>query len=52
MNHLDPSSVDGTVAKMGVDATAPLHWDVERVRIPEEILAEAKEFLDRAVGRG
>ena len=52
MNHLDPSSVDGTVAKMGVDATAPLDWDVERVRIPEEILAEAKEFLDRAVGRG
>ncbi len=50
MNRLDPSSPDGTAAKMGVDATAPLGWDVERIRIPDEILAEAKEFLNRAVG--
>ncbi|MFQ5915086.1 MAG: UbiD family decarboxylase [Nitrospinota bacterium] len=52
MNRLDPSSPDGTAAKMGVDATAPLGWDVERVKIPPEILAEAKGFLNRAAGNG
>ena len=29
-NKLDPSSVDGLQSKMGIDATAPLDWDVFR----------------------
>jgi UbiD family decarboxylase len=50
MNRLDPTASDGTTAKMAVDATAPLDWDVERVRMPDDILAEAKQVLDKAIG--
>ncbi|MFL7839340.1 MAG: UbiD family decarboxylase [Candidatus Promineifilaceae bacterium] len=46
-NKLDPSSVDGMSAKMGLDATAPLVWDVERTSLPEEAVARAIAFLDR-----
>ncbi|MDP6617812.1 MAG: UbiD family decarboxylase, partial [Nitrospinota bacterium] len=51
-NRLDPTAADGTTGKMGIDATAPLDWDVERVLMPGDILAEAKEVLDKALGNG
>lgn len=52
-NRLDPSSPeDGTAAKMGVDATVPPDWDIERVQMPAEIMTEAKQILDRALKNG
>ncbi len=51
-NRLDPTAADGTTGKMGIDATAPLNWDVERVQMPGDILAEAKKVLDKALGNG
>ena len=51
-NRLDPTAADGTTAKMGIDATAPLDWDVERVLMPGDILAEAKKVIDKALGNG
>lgn len=44
-NRLDPSSVDGMSAKMGLDATAPLDWDVERTSLPEEAVLAAQALL-------
>ena len=44
-NRLDPSSVDGMSAKLGLDATAPLDWDVERTSLPPEAVAWAKGLL-------
>ncbi len=41
-NRLDPSSVDGMSAKLGLDATAPLSWDVERTSLPKDIVAWAE----------
>jgi UbiD family decarboxylase len=48
-NRLDPSSVDGMSAKLGIDATAPLQWDVERTSLPAEAIAAARDLL---AGRG
>ncbi len=48
-NRLDPCAPDGTVAKMGMDATAPMDWDVERVDMPEGILAEARKIMGRVL---
>lgn len=47
-NRLDPSSVDGMSAKLGMDATAPLDWDVERTSLPSDVVALAKETLSRS----
>ena len=44
-NRLDPSSRDGLSAKMALDATAPLVWDVERATLPPEAMAWAKSIL-------
>lgn len=44
-NRLDPSSPDGVAAKMGLDATAPLDWDVERVTLPRSALDWATRTL-------
>lgn len=44
-NRLDPSSVDGMSAKLGLDATAPLAWDVERTTLPAEARAEARALI-------
>lgn len=44
-NRLDPSSVDGMSAKLGLDATAPLDWDVERTSLPAEAIAWAAGVL-------
>lgn len=45
-NRLDPSSVDGMSAKLGLDATAPLAgWDVERTSLPAEAVEAALAVL-------
>lgn len=44
-NRLDPSAVDGMSAKLGVDATAPLTWDVERTSMPVEAVKAARALL-------
>jgi UbiD family decarboxylase len=46
-NRLDPSSHDGMSAKLALDATAPLKWDVERAIVPPEAAAKAAELLAR-----
>ena len=44
-NRLDPSSEDGMSAKLGLDATEPLEWDVERTTLPKEAEDEVKRIL-------
>jgi UbiD family decarboxylase len=44
-NRLDPSSVDGMSAKLGIDATAPLTWDVERTTVSDDMLRKVSDFL-------
>jgi UbiD family decarboxylase len=46
-NRLDPSSRDGMSAKLALDATAPLTWDVERTSVPRDAAAWASELLAR-----
>ncbi|MDB5410560.1 MAG: 3-octaprenyl-4-hydroxybenzoate carboxy-lyase [Rhodospirillales bacterium] len=46
-NRLDPSSADGTSAKLALDATAPLDWDAERAVVPAAASAWATSLLDR-----
>ena len=46
-NRLDPSSVDGMSAKLGLDATAPLSWDVERTTLPAEAVEAARTLIAR-----
>jgi len=46
-NRLDPSSRDGMSAKLALDATTPLKWDVERAVVPREAAAKATELLAR-----
>jgi 2,5-furandicarboxylate decarboxylase 1 len=45
-NRLDPSAVNGVSAKMGLDATKPLEWDVERTSLPEEAIKWAKKMAE------
>ncbi|HSM57839.1 MAG TPA: UbiD family decarboxylase [Candidatus Sulfomarinibacteraceae bacterium] len=49
-NRLDPSAVDGMSAKLGIDATAPLDWDVERTSVDEDAVAEARRLLQQYAG--
>lgn len=44
-NRLDPSSVDGMSAKVAIDATAPLGWDVRRATVPDAAVQWANRFL-------
>jgi 2,5-furandicarboxylate decarboxylase 1 len=44
-NRLDPSSIEGMSAKMGLDATKPLTWDADRIAVPEKAAAWARSFL-------
>jgi UbiD family decarboxylase len=44
-NRLDPSSRDGMSAKLALDATAPLEWDVERAVVPRDAALRAAELL-------
>jgi UbiD family decarboxylase len=46
-NRLDPSSRDGMSAKLALDATAPLAWDVERAVVPRDAATWASELLAR-----
>jgi UbiD family decarboxylase len=46
-NRLDPSSRDGMSAKLALDATMPLKWDVERAVVPRDAAARAAELLAR-----
>ena len=46
-NRLDPSSVDGMSAKVAIDATAPLEWDVKRTALPPAATDWASDFLNR-----
>ena len=46
-NRLDPSSRDGMSAKLALDATAPLTWDVERAVVPRHAATWASELLAR-----
>ena len=48
-NRLDPSSADGTSAKMGLDATRPLGWRGERLSLPREAEDWARDFLDHRI---
>lgn len=50
-NRLDPSSVEGMSAKLGLDATAPLHWDVQRTTLPADAVAWAEALIGGAPGR-
>jgi 2,5-furandicarboxylate decarboxylase 1 len=45
-NKLDPSSIDGMSAKLGIDATEPLEWDVQRTSLPTEMAQIVKRILD------
>jgi UbiD family decarboxylase len=46
-NRLDPSSRDGMSAKLALDATAPLTWDVERAVVPPAAAEWAAALLAR-----
>jgi 2,5-furandicarboxylate decarboxylase 1 len=46
-NRLDPSAVDGMSAKLGLDATAPLDWDVERTSLPKDAIAWAETMITK-----
>ena len=46
-NRLDPSSRDGMSAKLALDATAPLKWDVERAVVPQRRGRWASDLLAR-----
>jgi UbiD family decarboxylase len=45
-NHLDPSSIEGMSAKMGIDATTPLEADSHELTLPAAAWAEAKALLE------
>ncbi len=44
-NRLDPSAVEGMSAKLGLDATAPLDWDVQRTSLPAAAVEAAARLL-------
>jgi UbiD family decarboxylase len=45
-NRLDPSSVDGMSARLGIDATRPLAgWDATELTLPDAAVAKARAFL-------
>jgi 3-polyprenyl-4-hydroxybenzoate decarboxylase len=46
-NRLDPSSVDGMSAKIGIDATKPPQFEGNRTRLPKRSVEWAREFLSR-----
>lgn len=46
-NSLDPSSENGVGSKMLIDATKPLGFDAERIRLPVEAAESAEALLAR-----
>jgi 4-hydroxy-3-polyprenylbenzoate decarboxylase len=48
-NRLDPSSVEGMSARLGIDATKPLMgWEASELTLPDEVVARARALLDGA----
>ena len=47
-SQLDPSSQEGMGSKMGIDATAPHDWDVERTTLPKEAVKAALSIISRS----
>jgi UbiD family decarboxylase len=45
-NPLDPSSVDGATAKMGIDATQSVDSDIDRLTIDDDATGVAVDILD------
>lgn len=45
-SQLDPSSVEGKSAKLGIDATVPLDWKHKKARLSPEAVAEARALID------
>ncbi len=45
-NQLDPSSVDGMSAKLGIDATKPIEWDVQRTTLPAKAIEAVKRIME------
>jgi UbiD family decarboxylase len=50
-NRLDPSSREGTSAKLGLDATAPLNTENKRATVSREALAWAKQIINQVSTR-
>jgi 2,5-furandicarboxylate decarboxylase 1 len=46
-NRLDPSSVEGMSAKVGIDATRAATFEGERTRLPAPSVAWARDFIAR-----
>jgi 3-polyprenyl-4-hydroxybenzoate decarboxylase len=44
-NRLDPSSVEGMSAKIGIDATKGPKFEGERTRLPEKSVAWARNYI-------
>jgi UbiD family decarboxylase len=44
-NRLDPSSIDGMSAKLAIDATAPMNWDVQRAHPPAGAIEWARDLI-------
>jgi UbiD family decarboxylase len=44
-NRLDPSSIDGMSAKVGLDATMPPKFEGERTRLPDDSLRRARKLI-------
>ena len=49
-NWLDPSSVDGMSAKIGLDATKPPKFEGTRNQLPAHSIAWARDFIARHTG--
>jgi 2,5-furandicarboxylate decarboxylase 1 len=50
-NKLDPSSEGGVSAKVGIDATQPLDWDVKKTTLPKEAYTKARGILEQVLQR-
>jgi UbiD family decarboxylase len=46
-NMIDPSSIDGMSAKLGIDATVPPGWKSVRATIPDGTIAAARNLIGK-----
>ena len=46
-NLLDPSSIDGMSAKLGLDATVPANWTEKPTTVPAEAADRAAQILSQ-----
>ncbi len=49
-NRLDPSSIDGMSAKIGIDATKPPKFEGARNQLPAQSIEWARDFIARHAG--